>query len=179
MKLNFKGRREKGITLIALVITIIVLLILAGVTIATLTGDNGILKKSNDAKEETRGASVEEAVELWKINKKTERYSEGGTSQGLQELLDDLEKQKLITEKERENINNVGQITIGSRTIQFKEKIKIGDYVNYKPESKTYTISKTYSGYTDNQEYTTENLGWRILNINEDGTDSNVGWGIK
>ena len=70
MKLNFKGRREKGITLIALVITIIVLLILAGVTIATLTGDNGILKKSNDAKEETRGASVEEAVELWKINKK-------------------------------------------------------------------------------------------------------------
>lgn len=85
-------------------------------------------------------------------------------------MLDDLEKQKLITEKERENINNVGQITIGSRTIQFKEKIKIGDYVNYKPESKTYTISKTYSGYTDNQEYTTENLGWRILNINEDGT---------
>lgn len=42
--------------------------------------------------------------------------------------------------------------------------------MNYKPESKTYTISKTYSGYTDNQEYTTENLGWRILNINEDGT---------
>ena len=73
MKLNFKGRREKGITLIALVITIIVLLILAGVTITTLTGDNGILKKSNDAKEETRGASVEEAVELWKINKKTEK----------------------------------------------------------------------------------------------------------
>ena len=43
MKLNFKGKKEKGITLIALVITIIVLLILAGVTIATLTGDNGIL----------------------------------------------------------------------------------------------------------------------------------------
>ena len=43
MKLNFKGRKEKGITLIALVITIIVLLILAGVVIATLTGDNGIL----------------------------------------------------------------------------------------------------------------------------------------
>ena len=88
-------------------------------------------------------------------NKEIGKYSEGGTSQGLQELLDDLEKQKLITEKERETINDVGQITIGSRTIQFKEKIKIGDYVNYKPKSKTYTISKTYSGYTDNQEYTT------------------------
>ncbi len=36
--------KEKGVTLIALVITIIVLLILAGVSIATLTGDNGILE---------------------------------------------------------------------------------------------------------------------------------------
>jgi type II secretory pathway pseudopilin PulG len=42
-------RKEKGITLIALVITIIVLLILAGVTIATLTGDNGLLTKSKTA----------------------------------------------------------------------------------------------------------------------------------
>ena len=40
-RLKFKMRNDKkGITLIALVITIIVLLILAGVTIATLTGDN-------------------------------------------------------------------------------------------------------------------------------------------
>ena len=37
---------ERGITLIALVITIIILLILAGVTIITLTGENGILRKS-------------------------------------------------------------------------------------------------------------------------------------
>ena len=43
MKNQMKGK--KGITLIALVITIVVLLILAGVTIATLTGDNGLLQK--------------------------------------------------------------------------------------------------------------------------------------
>ena len=41
-----KLKRSKGITLIALVITIIVLLILAGVTIASITGENGILRKS-------------------------------------------------------------------------------------------------------------------------------------
>ena len=41
---------QNGITLIALVITIIVLLILAGVSIATLTGENGILTRANDAK---------------------------------------------------------------------------------------------------------------------------------
>mgnify|MGYP004641697697 CR=1 FL=1 len=46
-------RKEKGITLIALVITIIVLLILAGVTIAMLTGDNGILTKTKQAKKNT------------------------------------------------------------------------------------------------------------------------------
>ena len=52
MKLNLKERKKqaKGITLIALVITIIVLLILAGVTIATLTGENGILTKAQNAK---------------------------------------------------------------------------------------------------------------------------------
>ncbi len=47
----------KGITLIALVITIVILLILAGVSIAILTGDNGILLKANKAKEETRKSS--------------------------------------------------------------------------------------------------------------------------
>ncbi len=41
--------KNKGITLIALVITIILLLILAGITIAMLTGENGILRKSNNS----------------------------------------------------------------------------------------------------------------------------------
>ena len=43
-------KKNKGITLIALVITIIVLLILAGVTINTLFGQNGIMQKANKAK---------------------------------------------------------------------------------------------------------------------------------
>ena len=47
-KLKEQLKINKGITLIALVITIIVLLILAGVTIATLTGDNGILTKAQN-----------------------------------------------------------------------------------------------------------------------------------
>ena len=57
-------KKNNGITLIALVITIIVLLILAGVTIATLTGDNGILTKASDAKEQTEIADEREKVEL-------------------------------------------------------------------------------------------------------------------
>ena len=54
----------EGITLIALVITIIVLLILAGVTIATLTGDNGILTKAGDAKTQTEQAKEDENLKI-------------------------------------------------------------------------------------------------------------------
>ncbi len=50
---NMVEKNEKGITLIALVITIIILLILAGITIATLTGENGILSKASTAKGRT------------------------------------------------------------------------------------------------------------------------------
>ena len=57
------GRKAKGITLIALVITIIVLLILAGVTIATLTGENGILTKATEARNASEYAGAREAVE--------------------------------------------------------------------------------------------------------------------
>ena len=57
-----KNMRNKGITLIALVITIIVLLILAAISIATLTGNNGILTRANDAKEDTARETAKEKV---------------------------------------------------------------------------------------------------------------------
>ncbi len=55
-------RNQRGITLIALVITIIVLLILAGVSIAMLTGDNGILTRANQAAFKTAFATARENV---------------------------------------------------------------------------------------------------------------------
>ena len=64
IKLKEQLKRTKGITLIALVITIIVLLILAGVTIATLTGDNGILTKAQNAKTQNDKATAKEKVDL-------------------------------------------------------------------------------------------------------------------
>ena len=54
----------KGITLIALVITIIVLLILAGVSISMLTGDNGIITQAQKAKEKTEEAKIREEQQL-------------------------------------------------------------------------------------------------------------------
>ena len=61
----------KGITLIALVITIIILLILAGVSIATLTGENGILTRASDAKETTEQAKEDELRQLTAIEAAT------------------------------------------------------------------------------------------------------------
>ena len=55
---------SKGITLIALVITIVVLLILASVSIAMLTGENGILTKANEAKQQTEYKNAEEKVKI-------------------------------------------------------------------------------------------------------------------
>ena len=59
-----KQKKTSGITLIALVITIIVLLILAGVSIASLTGENGILTRADTARRETAKQSAKEQVQV-------------------------------------------------------------------------------------------------------------------
>lgn len=170
-------KRNSGITLIALVITIMVLLILAGVSIAMLTGDNGILTQATEAKEETRGGAVQEARDLWKTNQESDKLAGTSTAQTLDELLADLKKQKQLTDDEIETIKETGKITIGSRTIVFgtggmtlvemfkkaeaegcsnangscgnKEHLHIGDYVNYTPVAGTKTeVTTAETGYT-------------------------------
>ena len=71
---------KNGITLIALVITIIVLLILAGVTIATLTGDNGLLQKAGEAKQASDNATTDEKVRLAQIEYELEVRSNPNVS---------------------------------------------------------------------------------------------------
>ena len=59
-----KRTKQRGITLIALVITIIVLLILAGVSIAMLTGENGVLTKATEAKDQNEIATEKEEISM-------------------------------------------------------------------------------------------------------------------
>ena len=66
--------REKGITLIALIVTIIVLLILAGVTINLAVSDQGIFNKAKTAARAYKNASEEEQTELNEIDKEIESY---------------------------------------------------------------------------------------------------------
>ena len=146
-----KLRKENGITLIALVITIIVLLILAGVSIAMLTGENGILSQAQKADVETRGAAVEEAKNLWETNKTLDENTGENTAESLEELVNRLVDENLLTEDEKDQIlgneekgiEATGEVTIGSRTIVFgiegptigskydEGAIKIGDKITY------------------------------------------------
>ena len=74
---RIKTKGNKGITLIALVITIIVLLILAGVTIAALSGDNGILKRAAEAKEQTNQKNDEETEKIGGYESTIDQYVDG------------------------------------------------------------------------------------------------------
>ena len=68
-------RNNKGVTLVALVITIIVLLILAGVSLAMLTGENGILTNASQAKKDTLKANYTSAVDMTYMELKTEFHA--------------------------------------------------------------------------------------------------------
>lgn len=147
-----KTKENKGITLIALVITIIVLLILAGVTIATLAGDNGILNKASQATEETRIGQVEEQVNLWKSEKEIGNTTgEEVTSED--DFLQNLKDNGSVTEDEIDRINQI--ITIGGTEIYYGSGSELTDvYValytdgtlvfNSKDEFDEELVSKKY-----------------------------------
>lgn len=101
-KINIKNK--KGITLIALVITIIVLLILAGVSIAMLTGENGILTQASKAKREQEYSSVVEGIKL-AVN---EYITEKETGETTQSFIDWLKAE------EREYINDANEIQVSN-----------------------------------------------------------------
>ena len=113
IKLNKKQqlKQSKGITLIALVITIIVLLILAGVSIATLTGKNGILTQANDAKTENVKGKEKEAIGLAYNSVKIDKVSTNDKSK----ITDD--ELKAALEKDGEKVNSVEEDAEGTITV--------------------------------------------------------------
>lgn len=72
-------KENKGVTLVALVITIIVLLILAGVTLSMVMGDSGIFSKANKASTETTISSAKDAVRLATLEAVTDQYTDNGS----------------------------------------------------------------------------------------------------
>ena len=94
--------KNRGITLIALVVTIIVLLILAGITIALVFGQNGVIKKAQDSKEETATGEMREKLEMAKVPV----YADGNGSYKVEDYWDRIESEGLIADKEVDKIDN-------------------------------------------------------------------------
>ena len=119
-------KSSKAITLIALVVTIVVLLILAGISIQMLKGDNGIIGKANEAKLESRAGDVEELVQLWKIkneNIKTKNELEGKNDAlvSKEEMLENLKKEDKVFDNEIDTEREI--IIIGTREIPYGEEV--------------------------------------------------------
>ncbi len=118
-----KGKEYRnchGITLMALVVTIIILMILAGVTIASLTGQKGIIKEARTAKEMTEKAALEEQVEL-AIIKAEQKHS----NPTIDNIIEELKNSKVIS-----NDDQVNKETGAIRTDLGYEIIgKLDDYI--------------------------------------------------
>ena len=181
--MKHKFKKNKGITLIALVVTIIVLLILAGISISMLTGQNGILNRAQEAKTKTQVANEKETVNMAAMEALTE-----GNGTITKEILTKTMKAylgkndvELTGNGPWQYVGSDGAYTIGTsgkvaqgwvyvydNTQSVKEApvgvtngkitLNIGDYINYNPTSSaTY---KSEVGITQNKTYTTNGPNW-------------------
>ena len=108
-----KTKEMKGITLVALVVTIVVLLILAGVSINTVLGDDGIIKKAKEAAETTKRASAEE-----EMNRLVLEYQLAKNDETLESFL-----QEKVTEGRIDGVTDNGD-----GTITITKKVEGKDY---------------------------------------------------
>ena len=132
MKRNYK--KNKGITLIALVVTIVVSLILAGVSMAALSGENGIISSAFNAKENTRGAQAKEQVEM-AVLENDKRKIKKQTLKTREEVIDKLHEDGLLKDDEVEELESKNIIKIGNIEIDFSELGKVIVYYPYLREN--------------------------------------------
>ena len=120
-----KNMRNKGITLIALVITIIVLLILAGISIGAITGDNGIINQAQNASDSTERSSWEEQIDIAIIDAESKHRNPTWD-----DVIEEL-KNKDIIDDESQVDDKTGAITTNEPSYVIEDKL--GDYLPFGP----------------------------------------------
>ena len=128
-------KSTKGITLIALVVTIIILLILAGVSIAMLTGNNGVLTQGKRAKEETEIAEEKEAISL-AMNALKIQKQVGAKESGKKVALNNEPKEEVL-DAQCKDVIKLSATSTNSIVITPEELKEEMDKGNPKPESVT------------------------------------------
>lgn len=110
-------KSKKGITIIALIITVVVLLILAGISVSLVVDKDGLLNSSKETKEEVRAKMIEQKKEVWSLENQLNK----GTSQEitLEQFLESLETDGMITSEEKQEIIEKGEVTIAGKNIIF------------------------------------------------------------
>ena len=192
-----KIKNAKGITLISLVVTIIILLILAGVTIATLMGDNGLINRTKDAKIATEIASIKEEIQTDILGEQGENQGKisDNTLKGILEKYGTLSKEEKLIDKILTTTNGNYEIKVSDifngttvedgpkePVIEDKSgasapnlnKIAQKTYVTWNEIGTEYVINDTQTTQPDNW-YDYENGKWANIkttkvNENEDGT---------
>ena len=97
------SEKQKGITLIALIITVVIMLILAGVVIATVTNSDGLFNRVNEAKIRTLSEQIKEAISIYGLNKELENVKE------------EIEKYPLVKNEENQYITLDTDLSIGEK----------------------------------------------------------------
>lgn len=109
--------RNKGITLIALAVTIIVMLILAGATISILTNENGMMSQATIAREKNDIAKVEEIARLEYANLVMQKQIDGkGEETTLSEVKENLENKGYTVLQKLKNVTGVTGIEVNPNT---------------------------------------------------------------
>lgn len=147
MKVNLK--QKKGITLIALVVTIVVLLILAGISIRTVFSDDGVISKSRDAKTNTEYATLEDRVDLAIADAKSKNINPT-----IDNIITELINEGVITDATQVN-TETGEITTNDPS--YKITGKLDQYIVKKVDLSTIT------GYETTNTETTDKLDNKVV----------------
>ena len=148
-------KTQRGITLIALVITIVVLLILAGISIAMLTGENGILTKAEESKNQTEEAQAIEEVKLAIMCS----FTEEGIFDA-EQFKKEIEKQGKSYEEDESSITvGIGEIkaVVDKKTGEIKELKKAQDIITVTsqvtPDNEFKAPQKEITLVANNEKY--------------------------
>ena len=126
--------KNKGITLIALVITIIVMLILAAISISMLTGDNSILKRATDSKKNTEESQIIEEAKIDILAKITDNEGKAISKKQLKDVLKNYFNEEEIGELEIPDDLSAANDQLTTK--DGKYKIKLSDIYNGKVENR-------------------------------------------
>ena len=172
-----KNKQEKGITLIALVVTIVVLLILAGVSIRLVLTNNGVISKAKEAEKLTDEGNAKDIMSLYLAGLAFEKEQDSGFR------LADYLSSNIGNDGLEDFLNNGdGHAQVAYKG--YKYLVNLDDYsFEYLGKTDGEGVNRHIKQVLDNNnedvpgiamveagEIETEDLGWKVLSVNSDGT---------